>query len=464
LARTLTLGTFTAAEAMVFWEQRLGVGEQAEREALASALGYLPLAVEQAAAFMLKRHISPTAYLTRFQERRAALWAREDPPDNYHATVATTWAMAFDHAKQTTGAAELLILCSFFAPDDIPLGMIRADGELLPATLATVVADEDAFDDALLALRDYSLVLGGVGQLSMHRLVQVVARERLGAAEQQQWGAVAIELLIAILPEDSTHLHEWEGGKQILPHMMAVAEWGMGLDWESERLALLCNQTGYYLYFLGDYAGTRLFFERALAIWEKQLGAEHPDTATSLNNLGLLLYNMGAYGEARPLYERALAIREKQLGAAHPQTATSLNNLGGLLQAMGAYGEARPYHERALAIFEKQLGAEHPHTATSLNNLGALLRAMGAYGEARPYYERALAIREKQLGAEHPQTATSLNNLAILAYDEGDMGEAARLMRQALGIREKVLGGEHPQTQSARESLAVIEAALSTTG
>jgi tetratricopeptide (TPR) repeat protein len=69
---------------------------------------------------------------------------------------------------------------------------------------------------------------------------------------------------------------------------------------------------------------------------------------------------MGDLAGARPYYERALGIRERVLGAAHPDTATSLNNLGMLLQAMGDLAGARPYYERALGIRERVLGAAHP--------------------------------------------------------------------------------------------------------
>ena len=191
-------------------------------------------------------------------------------------------------------------------------------------------------------------------------------------------GQQVIELLIASLP-DWTRLHEWTDGSQILPHMIAVAELGIQLDWETERLALLCNWTGYYLDHLGAYAEARPFYERALAIRETQLGPDHPSTATSLNNLGELHRAMGAYAEARPFYERALAIKETQLGPDHPDTATSLNDLAGLFKAIGEYEKALPMRERVLEIYENKPGKEHPWTATSLNNLGALLESMGAY-------------------------------------------------------------------------------------
>ena len=132
MARPLSLGTFTEDEAMAFWQRRLDTAAEVgllpkvrllNRKELAEVLGYLPLAMEQAAAFMLQPpKMTPQMYMEKFKTERDKLWEREKAPDRYHATVATTWKMAFDHAKETTGAADLLNLCCFFCPRSNPAG------------------------------------------------------------------------------------------------------------------------------------------------------------------------------------------------------------------------------------------------------------------------------------------------------------------------------------------------------
>ncbi|VAW42744.1 hypothetical protein MNBD_CHLOROFLEXI01-3218, partial [hydrothermal vent metagenome] len=214
------------------------------------------------------------------------------------------------------------------------------------------------------------------GTLNIHRLVQAVARERMGAKRQEKWGKAAIELLIATLP-DGTRLHKWVDGPQMLPHMIAAAELGAQFNWETERLALLCNETGYYLQHLGDYKAARPFYEQALAINQKVLGEAHPDTASSLNNMGALLRAMGQLAEARPFYEQALAIRQKVLGDAHPDTARSLNNLAVLAYDEQDMPEAARLMRQALAIWEKVLGKDHPSTQSSRESLATIEAALG---------------------------------------------------------------------------------------
>ncbi|HRQ14517.1 MAG TPA: tetratricopeptide repeat protein [Promineifilum sp.] len=244
------------------------------------------------------------------------------------------------------------------------------------------------------------------------------------------------------------------GARPYYERALAIRERVLGPEHPDTAGSL--NNLGYLLQAMDDLAGARPYYERALAIRERVLGPEHPDTANSLNNMGYLLQAMGDPAGARPYYERALAISERALGPEHPDTALSLNNMAHLLSSMGDLSGARPYYERALAIRERVLGPEHPDTAGSLNNLGYLLQAMDDLAGARPYYERALAIRERVLGPEHPDTAGSLNNLGMLLQAMGDLTGARPYLERALAIYERVLGPEHPDTASSLNNLGAL--------
>ena len=78
---------------------------------------------------------------------------------------------------------------------------------------------------------------------------------------------------------------------------------------------------------LGDLAGARAAFERALAIDETSFGPDHPNVARDVNNLGMVLRALGDLAGARAAFERALAIFERVLGPDHPNTRTVRGNL-----------------------------------------------------------------------------------------------------------------------------------------
>jgi CHAT domain-containing protein/Tfp pilus assembly protein PilF len=190
---------------------------------------------------------------------------------------------------------------------------------------------------------------------------------------------------------------------------------------------------------MGDHAGAKPLFVRAVSIFEKTNGAYHPDTASSLNNLALLLKGMGDYAGAKPLFVRALSISEKAKGPDHPETATNLNNLASLLQVTGDYAAAKPLLERALSISEKAEGPDHPSTGMRLNSLGSLLYAMGDHARAKPLFVRALSISERTAGPSHPSTGTRLNNLASLLNAMGDHAGAKALYERTLAVSEAVV-------------------------
>jgi tetratricopeptide (TPR) repeat protein len=442
-------------------------------EALSEALGGLPLAHEQAAAYCERLEKSLADYRKRFEAAPARLLDDDrDAPAEYHdrLTVAKTFALAIEEAAKLHPAVEPLIVhAALLAPEPIPLFLFVEGREQLGEPLAAGLLDE-GLDEAIAALRAFALIdretivderdpAIRTDTIRLHRLVrQVAAARRVGDARELAQRAL-MAALAAVYPQEARNDPQtWPPARRLDGHALAM----VGGDavppaGAEERASGLLNGLASYRHCaLAAYALARPLYERALALREKALGPDHPATALSLNNLALLLQDQGDLAGARALHERALAIREKALGPDHPDTAESLNNLALLLQAEGDLAAARPLFEHALAIYQKMLGPDHPSTATGLNNLALLLQAQGDLAGARPLYERALAIYQKVLGPEHPSTAASLNNLAFLLEAQGDRAGARLLYERALAIDEKVLGPEHPDTASDLSSLALL--------
>jgi tetratricopeptide (TPR) repeat protein len=429
--------------------------DRANAQAIVTALDGLPLALDQAGAYIDEMSISLSSYLTLYQKRRTALLAhRGQLPPGHSETVATTWNISFQQVEQTNpAAADLLRLCAFLSPDAIPETILTEGASVFGRRLKVLVSDAIEFNKAIQLLRHYSLIRRNpeANTLSIHRLVQAVIQDTQSPKERRIWSEQAVRAVNAVFPSES-----WLPIQPLLPHALACANLIDQFQYEFSEASRLLDRTATYLQDAGRYKEAEPLFERALAIDEKMQGAEHPVTGIRLNNLAELYREQGKYEEALPLYERALVISEKMQGAEHPNTGTSLNNLASLYQAQGGYEEALPLYERALVISEKMQGAEHPNTGTRLNNLAELYRAQGRYSDAEPLYERALAISEKMQGAEHPETGVSLNNLAELYREQGRYAEALPLYERALAISEKTMGLEHPSTAITLHSLAYL--------
>ena len=219
-----------AAEFLV---SRTGDADRRAALELAGELGGLPLALEQAAAYVQASGESLAGYLASFRQRRADLLGRGEPT-GYPETVATTWRLAFEDLQQAApGAAGLLRLLAFCAPEAIPLrlllqprpGLAGRLGEEVAPVLAPLLEDELAAGDAIAALRRYSLVSPPAdGSVSVHRLVQAVTADQMPAELARQWRQAAAALIEAAIPADTALPGTWPACAALLPHAQAALD------------------------------------------------------------------------------------------------------------------------------------------------------------------------------------------------------------------------------------------------
>lgn len=456
VASTLRVEVFERKESVDFILSRTRQEDRGAADRLAEALGDFPLALAQAAGYMEQTGKSVDDYLRLLGERAGELLERGTGTPDYEKTVSTTWLMAVEEAgKKQEAAPGLLNLCAFFAPEDIPLEMVRKGAEFLPEPLKRAAEDELKLDDAVAALRDYSLVECAGGKLSVHRLVQMVAREKLPEEEKKRWAEAAVLAVNRVFPYKEDDPATWAPSGLLWPHVSAGADYAEELGAGLDAVGRLLNQGGLYLSQVAQFDEAKAVLERAVEIGEKVYGPEHPGVAAVANNLGLVLRAQGDLGAARKAHERALAIAEKVYGPAHPGVGTMVNNLGSVLLEQGNLHGASKAFERALAIDEEVYGPEHPSVAIRLNNLGSVLRRQGDLEEAGKAFERALAIDEKVYGPGHPMVATVVNNLGLVLA-RSDVEGAREAFERALAIDEKVYGPEHPTMAIRVNNLGLV--------
>ena len=451
LAEPLPVRPMPPDEAALFLLHRARVAEDESQRSIAlqisKELGYLPLALDQAGAFIEETPSSFAEYLSLLRAEKEKLLAERGSLGD-HPSVTTTFSLAFTKvAEQSSAAADLIRLCAFLAPDAIPEEMF---------------ADHGSFDFTKM-LREatrFSLIDRDPGSktLDIHRLVQAVVRAGMSKSEQRGWAERAVRAVNDAFPY--IEFENWALCQRLLPHAQVCASLIEVWDFEFQEAARLPHQAAYYLKQRAFFKEAEPLYQRSLAIYEKILGPDHPNVATGLNNLAEIYRDQTKYAEAEPLYRRSLAIYEKELGPDDPQVAGTLNNLAHLFQQQGKHVEAMPLYQRALAIREEELGPDHPDVAQSLNNLAELYREQGKYAEAEPLYRRSLAIFEKALRPDHPDLASSLNNLACYYYGRGKHAEALPLYQRALAIRENALGPDHPLTLATRSNLELCLRAL----
>ena len=422
-------------------------------------LGGLPLALDQAGAYIEETGCGLVDYLDRYQTCHAALLNRRGSLATDHLeSVTTTLSLCFEKVKQVNpAAAELLRFCAFLHPDAIAEELIGGGACELGPVLGPLAADPLALDGAIKDLRAFSLVQrhAETKTLSFHRLVQTVIKERMDENTQRQWAERAIRVVNRGFP-DSDVWETWPSCQRYLPHAYSCAllieQWNVALP----QGARLIYQTAYYLLERAMYPQAEVLYRQALTIRERLHGPLHPDVAECLNDLAVLSYYQGKYDQAEPLFLQALAIRERTQGPDHPELVHTQCNLAHLYYVQGKYAQVEPLLQRALAVREHVLGSEHPLVAESLMLLANLYCVQQKYAQADQLYRQSLAICEHALGPEHPQVAQSLKNWARLYHVQGKYTQAEPLLQRALAIREQTLGSEHPKVAACLNNLAEL--------
>lgn len=423
--------------------------------ALAEKLGGLPLALDQAGAYIEETPSTLAEYTQFYEKEGKRLRELRGGLSSDHASVTVTFSLAFQElTKRDALAADLVRLCAFLAPDAIPEEIFTKGASALGEEFARRAESPVDFTNTIKQAASFSLIRRDASDrsLDIHRVVQEVLRDNMEPEQLRQWAERAVRAVYETFPVPD--FRNWPECERLLPHPRACAAVIEDFSFEFAEAASLLNETACYLDDRAQYAEAEPLYLLSLAIREKSLGPDHPHVAASLNNLALLYKNQGRYTEAEPLYERALAIYEKHRGPGHLSVANSLNNLAGLYRAQSRYAEAEPLYQRSLAIREKVLDLEHPDVATNLNNLALLYHDQRRYAEAETLYKRALAIREKVLGLEHPDVATSLNNLAGVYSSQDRYAEAEPIYYRSLAVLEEALGPEHPKVAANLNNLA----------
>jgi Domain of unknown function (DUF4062)/Tetratricopeptide repeat len=432
-----------------------GSGDEAASAELAGELGGLPLALEQAAAYMQATDRSIPDYLGLFRESRAELVARGDPA-GYDKRVVTAWELAFAELAQSGPASGLLRMVACCAPDDIPLrlllrpvpGLAETFGPDVAPLLAPLLDSPIACDEAVVGLRRYSLISAPRdGFVSVHRLVQKITLDRLDPEVAKDWRRAVAALIEAALPADAADADDpatWPAFAALLPHaQMALPPGSDGMD----KVAAFLRAFG------NDSAALQLQ-RQIVAACDTDRGADHPRTLAARANLATLTGETGDRAAARDQFADLVPALTRVFGAEHPRTLAARASLAYWTGENAEPAAARDQFAAILPELTRRLGEESPAVLAVRANLARTTGDAGDAAGARDHFAALLPIRERVSGDRHPATLTTRASLAYWTGMAGDAAGARDQYAALVPIRAEILGPEHPRTLTARGYLA----------
>lgn len=404
-------------------------------EAVAAAVGDLPLALALAAHHVQRLGIGYREYLERIVQGEPGLVWLERARRRFSSSTGHEGAL-FGAIEATwnalpQSARDLLLVASCLAGKGIPRDLLRR--------LAAV----PTFDEDLAELEDCLAVLPERGgRLAIHELIQSYAEGAVSPCELER----AVERNVAVLEPELREANlrmGWQELRPNLPHLRRLAEL-------AGRLALpqgiaLHQALALYSRFHGelDWAQSHCMGARRLA--ERTAGLESLENAESLRVSAEILQDVGLRAEAFEVARRALEIARARLDENDPALGEFHVTAGFMHKLQGELDGAEEQYRTAIRLCSEREGYERT-LATALNNLGTLYEARSDWSTARELLARALELDRARLGESHPRVATRLNNLGRVLTALGQRRESLALHRRAREIYRDAYGEQHMDT------------------
>jgi len=469
-AQGLEVNLMSGSEATKFFLIRAGFPLDSEsyiNEAgrIVKELGYLPLAIEQAAAYTRESKRKIEEYLPLYQASRSSRqhlynWVPHGPRA-YQYSVATTWNISItqivaDPSGFGVIASYLLYLFAFLNPDGILIEFLqRGSPGIDDDELRDLLEDEVRLDGALQLLQRFSLIklISKPRSITIHRMVQEVIQHNMNDDTLSLWWDLIAGLFLSAFPElseDYKNLPECRKYQdQILPSLLSLPP-----NIKSPALDSALHRLGWFLRNDGKYVEAREIGESKVRVSQALSGANAPDTLTGMHNLALTYWHLGRYDDAMSLGKRVLNASKEILGERHLDTLTAMGNLAATYRGLGRYDDAMSLEKRVLDASKEILGEKHPDTLTAMGNLAATYRGLGRYDDAMSLGKRVLDASKEILGEKHLDTLRAMGNLAGTYRGLGRHDDAMSLEERVLDASKEILGEKHPDTLTAMGNLA----------
>ncbi|GAA2919411.1 tetratricopeptide repeat protein [Streptomyces mexicanus] len=468
---------------------------------LARELGGLPLALDQAGAYLRRTRATVAAYRSRLGLHLSRTAARRDPQQ----TVARIWQVTLAAiTADDPSAVDLLYALAWLDPDECPRDLVTR-----------LAVDEIAADDALGVLHAYSMIAFTGRDVRVHRLVQSVLRaDAVTAAQRAHPGEsgpgrprgrheAEQALLRTVCPSGADQAHDAHELARLAGQVCALAATDPG-DCYSAPVTALYVSTAVHLEEQGQTARALPLYEAYSAQVERGFGHDHPYALVAHCAVGRVYETVGRLEDAVKVLEPALEHSLRLHGPGHLTTLNLRHGLASAHKAAGRLERAIVEYETAAAASRDALGPDHLRTLTLQGDLAGAYESAGRVDEAIALYEdiverdadasgyedlvpslklnglrlrnnlagayesadrfqQAIALYEKVLagfedacGPDHPDTLSCLGNLGYAYESAGDTGRAQEVYRVVLGRREQALGEEHPDTLLSRSNLAYL--------
>ena len=444
-------------------------------KSIVQTLGYLALAVSQAAASIRQKVCSLENYCDTFMRHRKVLLSRESVQSSldYQYTVYTTWGISVDAIKDLTKdstnniaatALEYLTCFGFCHFDNVTESIFRSAWDHFDiiekyqwwaSNQLGMIRDRQSsswdslrFNEAMGLLSSYSLIRfnGPDSPISLHPLVHSWIRDSLNEELRLQWWNVTLSTLA--LAYDNRVSYEFEMQLKFhLVHCMSIGRIDDFLiedDVALDRLFILDSMICVHV--RNPSRDSLIITERSLEYSKKALGDECFSTCLLTYKLARAFNAMGEHQKSLDLLHGMVDVSTRVVGPVNQVTWNIMSELGKANRKLGRKQEAFELSQKMLAICEKSLDQSDEVDFKKKVDIAMAYLDLDRYKDAIELLERELGKNTEIFGEK---SEVVVRNEFFLAYAYGELGHhqaALGIYQNALKDYQIVFGEHHPVT------------------
>lgn len=389
-ALVVPIDPFNEDEAVSFILERARPDDTISAKRLAELLGYLPLALEEAVAYIESTGRSVAGYIDLFEKHHDALMSTTAPPYDYNQTLRTTLEVSLSKVREEQpDAAVLLNHLAYLAPDEVELSMLEhlpiwpEDAQHRPRELVV--------DECVSALLRLSLIKSHSDSVSTHRLTQLVVRDLLPSELRERMAIEALNCVAELFPRVSDMGETGDLCRKLLPHAIAVLSHTRNLPSAALAAGKLLNRTGTYMSARNLAREASEHLAEAYQIFRKQQPQDLRQLARSCELYARTLYANGSLDHAQQIFEEALHAFEPEGSSALLHRMQIHLDLAWVIWTKGEFQEAKDHARQSLALLESVFGQSSPFRATSLSMISRLELELGETAAAGTLVEEVVS-------------------------------------------------------------------------
>ncbi len=449
---------------------------------LISKLGGIPLAIDQAGAYMLTCKCPLDDYLELYAKNHDQLMFNPlfKGAFDYGSCTYGTWEVSMKEiearaaqkgegclgATAAESAISIYKIMAFLHHENIPEELFKNAAENykkrnideeekngLPLSVTmlkpkviflTAKAEWDIirFQLGIQMLLSFSLIRKNGKLYSIHPLVHSWSKSRIPNMEIEQQLLMTKALLACSVELDYT-IDNYGYCGLLAPHIRTINNQATQLNLINSYYDDECDRFSLVFHHIGSWNEVERLRMWMLERREANLAPKHPFVLNSMANLASTYWKQGRLHEAERLEVKVMEERKEMLGSQHPDTLTSMANLASTYWNQGRWDEAEKLEVEVMEARKENLGSQHPDTLTSMANLASTYRNQKRWDEAEKLEVKVMEAMKENLGSKHPDTLTSMANLASTYRNQGRWDEAEKLEVEVKEEMKEKLGSQH---------------------